>query len=132
MRAKTCSTRARTCLWDLLCSSFQPRRSVWLRSRRSLPGVNAGRCPRQLSVSDVAAVYGCGDAEGVRMADRKVDRASGALDAAGEQDCRCVEESAVVAVPDVWREDEIDHAGLVLDVAAGDAVRGRGPLKVLR
>ena len=34
MRAKTCSTRARTCLWDLLCTCFQvgnssPLRRLW-------------------------------------------------------------------------------------------------------
>lgn len=34
IRAKTCSTRARTYLWDLLWSSFQPGSSVWPRSRR--------------------------------------------------------------------------------------------------
>ncbi|KUH36398.1 hypothetical protein ATE80_23785 [Streptomyces kanasensis] len=34
LRAKTCSTRARTCLWDLLCSSFQAGSSPWPRLRR--------------------------------------------------------------------------------------------------
>lgn len=92
-RGKAGSTRARTCLWDLLCSSFQSFQSdspVWPRSRRC--GMRDDEAGAQVAV--------VGDRAGL------ADGSPGA----GLLPCL-----AVVAVPGERPADHDDQAGVGVD-----------------